>query len=60
MGPAKAVVAFTPLVGSLLVPLLVPLLMVRVGIPAGVLSIVVISALWFTAMLRSSELPEHP
>ena len=55
----KAVVAATPLVGSLLVPLVVPLLMVRVSVGAGVLAAVLLSCLWFTAMLRTSELPSH-
>lgn len=55
----KAVVAFTPIVGAVSLPLVVPLLMVRLGIGAGVLAAVVISSLWFTAMLLTSELPEH-
>jgi ABC-type uncharacterized transport system permease subunit len=55
----KALVAFTPLVGSLLVPVLVPLLMVRVSVGAGVLAAVLLSCLWFAAMLRTSELPSH-
>ena len=53
----KTVVAATPLVGSLVVPVLVPLLMVRVSISAGVLAMVVAGALWFVAMLRTSEMP---
>jgi hypothetical protein len=56
----KAVVAATPLVGSLLVPLLVPVLMVRVNIGAGVLALVLVGTLWFVAMLRTSEMPPHP
>jgi hypothetical protein len=56
----KAVVAATPLVGALLVPVLVPLLMVRVNIAAGVLALVVIGTGWFVAMLRTSEMPPHP
>ena len=55
----KTVVAFTPLVGSLLVPVVVPLLMVRVSVGAGVLAAVLLSCLWFSAMLRTSELPSH-
>jgi hypothetical protein len=55
----KAVVAFTPLAGALVLPVAVPLLMVRVSIGAGVLAAVVLSSLWFAAMLRTSELPEH-
>jgi hypothetical protein len=56
----KAIVAATPMVGSLVVPLLVPLLMVRVSISAGVLALVVAGSLWFVAMLRTSEMPPHP
>jgi len=56
----KTVVAATPLVGSLVVPVLVPLLMVRVSISAGVLAMVVAGVLWFVAMLRTSEMPPHP
>ncbi|MEB3300475.1 MAG: hypothetical protein VKN56_00755 [Cyanobacteriota bacterium] len=56
----KAVVAATPLAGSLLVPVLVPLLMVRVSIAAGVLAVVALGSLWFVAMLRTSEMPPHP
>jgi len=55
----KTVVAATPMVGSLVVPLLVPFLMVRVSISAGVLAMVVAGSLWFVAMLRTSEMPEH-
>ncbi len=55
----KTIVAATPMVGSLIVPLLVPLLMVRVSISAGVLSMVVAGSLWFVAMLRTSEMPGH-
>jgi MFS superfamily sulfate permease-like transporter len=58
-GTLKTVVAFTPLVGSLLVPVVVPLLMVRVSVGAGVLAAVLLSCLWFSAMLRTSELPSH-
>jgi hypothetical protein len=56
----KVFVAATPLVGSLLVPLLVPVLMVRVSIAAGVLALVVVGTGWFVAMLRTSEMPPHP
>ncbi len=55
----KAVVAFTPLAGALVLPVVVPLLMVRVSVGAGVLAAVVLNSLWFAAMLRTSELPEH-
>mgnify|MGYP003337661047 CR=1 FL=1 len=58
-GTLRAIVAFTPLAGALLVPLVVPLLMVRVSVAAGVLAAVLLSCLWFAAMLRTSELPGH-
>jgi hypothetical protein len=57
--PLKAVVALTPVAGSLAFSLAVPLLMVRVGISAGVLAAVVIGALWFVVMLLSAEMPGH-
>ena len=55
----KALVALTPITGAVLLPLLVCFLMAKVSIGAGVLAAVVISSLWFVAMLRTSELPEH-
>jgi ABC-type uncharacterized transport system permease subunit len=55
----KTVVAFTPLSGAVVLPVVVPLLMVRVSVGAGVLAAVLLSSLWFAAMLRTSELPEH-
>lgn len=55
----KTLVAFTPITGAVILPLLVCLLMVKVNIGTGVLAAVVISSLWFVAMLRTSELPEH-
>ncbi|MFZ0408909.1 MAG: hypothetical protein WAM11_12480 [Cyanobium sp.] len=57
--PLRAVVALTPLAGSILFPLVVPLLMVRVSISAGVIAAVLIGSLWFVAMLRTSEMPGH-
>ena len=55
----KTLVAFTPITGAVILPLLVCLLMVKVNIATGVLAAVVISSLWFVAMLRTSELPDH-
>lgn len=55
----RALVAFTPIVGSIVVPLLVPVLMVRIGIGAGVGTAVVASCLWFALMLRTAEMPGH-
>lgn len=55
----RAVVALTPLAGTLLFPLVVALLMARLGIGSGVLAAVVLGSLWFVAMLRTSEMPGH-
>ena len=55
----RTLVALTPIVGSVLVPLLVPLLMVRVSISAGVAAAVAASCLWFALMLRTAEMPGH-
>ncbi|MCP9772676.1 hypothetical protein KBY66_08560 [Synechococcus sp. Tobar12-5m-g] len=55
----RALVAFTPLAGSLLLPILVPILMVRFSVAAGVATAVVASCLWFALMLRSAEMPGH-
>ena len=55
----RALVAATPVLGSVLFPLLVSLLMVRVSIPAGVLAAVLIGSLWVVAMLRTAEMPGH-
>ncbi len=55
----KALVALTPITGAVTLPLLVCFLMAKVSIGTGVLAAVVISSLWFVAMLRTSELPEH-
>ena len=58
-GPLRLIVATTPLLGSIIFPIVVPLLMVRVSLGAGVLAAVVIGSLWFVAMLRTSEMPAH-
>ena len=55
----KLVVAVTPMLGAVIFPIVVPLLMVRVSISAGVIAAVLIGTLWFVAMLRTSEMPEH-
>ena len=59
LGLVRKLVAFTPLAGTLAVPLVVPLLMVRVGIGAGVAAAVLLSSIWFVAMLRTAEMPQH-
>ena len=55
----KALVASTPMAGSLAFPLIVPLLMVRVSLAAGIFAAVLIGSLWFAAMLVTSEMPGH-
>ncbi len=55
----RRLVAVTPMAGALAFPLLVPLVMKHLGIPAAVLTAVVVGTLWFVAMLRTSELPQH-
>jgi hypothetical protein len=53
----RTVVAITPLLGTLVVPLLVPLLMVRFSLAAGVTAAVVVGTLWMVWMLRYAEMP---
>ena len=50
-------VAATPLVGAILFPLLVPITISRFGISYGVITALILSTLWFVAMLRTSEMP---
>jgi hypothetical protein len=55
----RALVAFTPLAGTLAFPLVVPLLMLRYNLTVGLIGAVLIGTLWFVAMLRTSEMPGH-
>ena len=50
-------VAGTPLAGAILFPLIVPLAIAWFGIAPGVLTALVLSTIWFVAMLRTSEMP---
>ena len=50
-------VAITPLAGAMIFPIAVPLVMARVSIAAGVALALVLSSLWFIAMLKTSEMP---
>ena len=50
-------VAFTPIVGSILFPLLVSLTIAKLGISQGVLVALILTTFWFVAMLRTSEMP---
>ena len=53
----KKVVAFTPLFGALTFPLVVPITISKFGVNYGILGALLISSLWFIAMLRTSEMP---
>ena len=53
----RSVVAFTPLFGAILLPLLIPFTIAKAGLGPGVLLVLVLSTLWFVAMLRTSEMP---
>ena len=50
-------VDITPLAGAMVFPILVPVVMARFGIGAGVAVALVLSAFWFIAMLKTSEMP---
>ena len=53
----RFIVAFTPLLGVIVFPLLIPATIERFGLGPGVLSALILSTLWFVAMLRTSEMP---
>jgi len=53
----KNFIAFTPLMGALIFPLLVPITISKFGINYGIIAALFISSLWFIAMLRTSEMP---
>jgi len=53
----KNIVAFTPLLGAITFPLIVPLMISRFGVNYGIISALLISSIWFIAMLRTSEMP---
>jgi len=59
MNAKRAVVAFTPLAGALVLPVLVPLLMSKVSLTASLLAAVIGATGWFVLMLRSAEMPGH-
>ena len=53
----KKIVAFTPLFGALTFPLIIPITISQFGVNYGIRSALLISSLWFIAMLRTSEMP---
>jgi len=53
----KNFVTFTPLFGAITFPLVVPLTISKFGVNYGIIIALLISSLWFIAMLRTSEMP---
>ncbi len=53
----RSFVAFTPLLGAISLPILVPLTISRVGLAEGVALALILSTVWFVAMLRTAEMP---
>jgi hypothetical protein len=45
--------------GALAIPLIVPVVLMRLGLPAAMLSAVLIGTAWFVLMLRTAEMPGH-
>jgi len=50
-------VAFTPIAGAITFPLVIPITISKFGISSGVIAALLLSTLWFVAMLRTSEMP---
>ena len=57
--PAKLrlFVAATPVAGAIVFPIVVPIVINRFGISTGVLTALLLSGVWFIAMLKTSEMP---
>ena len=53
----KIFIAFTPLMGVLTFPIVVPITISKFGINNGIIIALLISSLWFIAMLRTAEMP---
>ncbi len=53
----RRLVAITPITGAIIIPLLVPLAITRAGISTGVVLTLLLSSIWFIAMLKTSEMP---
>ena len=53
----KNFVAITPIFGAITFPLVVPLTISKFGVNYGIIIALLISSLWFIAMLRTSEMP---
>ncbi len=50
-------IAVTPIAGAIIFPVIVPLIIVRFGLGAGIGLALLLSSMWFVAMLRTSEMP---
>jgi hypothetical protein len=55
----RSAIALTPMAGALAFPLIVPVVLMRFGLPAAMLSAVLIGTAWFVVMLRTAEMPGH-
>ncbi len=53
----RSLVAATPILGAISLPLIIPFVIARFGIPAGVSVALILITVWFVAMLRTSEMP---
>ena len=53
----RLLVAVTPVAGAILLPLIIPITIAKLGIGQGVFFALILSSLWFVAMLRTSEMP---
>jgi len=53
----KNLIAYTPLLGAVTFPLIVPLTISRFGVNYGIFVALLVSSLWFIAMLRTAEMP---
>ncbi len=50
-------VALTPLLGAVLFPIVVSITIAKVSLGAGIISALVLSSVWFLAMLSTAEMP---
>ena len=55
----RTIVALTPLVGAITLPLVLPVLIDKVSLTASLLTAVIGATVWFVVMLRTSEMPGH-
>ncbi len=53
----RKIVALTPFCGAILLPIAIPLTIVKAGLGPGILIALLLSILWFVAMLRTAEMP---